>query len=187
MLSRKYLKLALGLALLCVGTSSVFAAPGDTIGNESLLGSTTIAAGDLESTGDFSGSNVPCVAYDLTMSTTGTIWAGIFELATAQTFATDVGNGVYASVAAANTALKSLALSGSTCEFTSSTSCSQTHNLASGVSYVAAIMNPTSSSVTVSSMTVKECTAEQAAAASGASAITAVSAAILATVGALAL
>ena len=115
------------------------------------------------------------------------MWAGIFELNDAANFITDFNNNVYTSVTAANDAAKRLALTGSTCEFTSSASCSQTHNLASGVSYVAAIMNPTSSSVTVSSMTVKECTAEQAAAASGASAITAVSAAILATVGALAL
>ena len=194
MVSRRYLKLALGLALLCSGTSSVFAAPGDLLGDENvLLSSTTVATGNYQATDEFTGKDAPCVAYEATMSAKGSWWMGIFEKADAEKWAADVLNGVYGSsvaeaAAPANNAAKELALSGSTCEFESSTTCEQTHNLDSSVTYVAAILNPsTSSSVSVTSLTAKECTAEQAAAASSASAITAVSAAILATVGALAL
>lgn len=191
MLSRRYLKLALGLALLCSGTSSVFAAPGGFIGDANLFGEGDTPSIDGEgfiNTDGVSGSDVPCIAYELTMSATGTWWAGIFEKTAAEKFIDDLDNDVYKDFASANAAAKSLALSGSTCEFTTSKKCSQTHNLGSGVTYVAAIVNPSASTpVDVTELTVKECTAEQAAAASGASAITAVSAAILATVGALAL
>ena len=194
MVSRRYLKLALGLALLCSGTSSVFAVPGELLGDENdLLSSTTVGAADYQGTQEFTGADSPCIAYEATMSAKGSWWMGIFEKADAEKWANKVANGDYGTsvaeaTAAANKAAKKLALSGSTCEFESSTTCSQTHNLSPSGTYVAAILNPsTSSSVTVTSLTAKECTTEQAAAASSASAITAVSAAILATVGALAL